>query len=222
MESYRKIYNHHINPIPGQPLWEQAEDCNRPHAPKIKTKPKKLKMKRRMDADEKSDFGTKKPKVDPKLLDNTGDGVHLKRQLGAFTCSSCGEKGHTKRGYKKKRDDDAVAAAKAAKKKKKDAGHPVPEQPIEQPQNDCGQADVQSNPVEIEITQPIASEQEDSQNDPGLKRPSKLSPRRRSSLPPTSPTVNPLQGASSATATKFSNLMKFIPTPGFKPPRKKN
>ncbi|RYR28423.1 hypothetical protein Ahy_B01g052544 [Arachis hypogaea] len=55
-----------------------------------------------------------------------------------------------------------------------------------------------------------------------LKRPSKLSPRRRSSLPGTSPTVNPLQGASSATATKFANVMKFILTPGFKPPRKKN
>ncbi|RYR10735.1 hypothetical protein Ahy_B05g079213 [Arachis hypogaea] len=100
-------------------------------------------MKRRMDADEKSGFGTKKPKVDPKLLSNTADG-------------------------------------------------------------------------------PIASEEEDSQKDPGLKRPSKLSPRRKSSLPGTSPTVNPLQGASSATATKFANVMKFIPTPGFKPPRKKN
>ncbi|RYQ83205.1 hypothetical protein Ahy_B10g101846 [Arachis hypogaea] len=200
----------------------EAEDCNRPHAPKIKTKPGKLKMKRRMDVDEKSGFGTKKPKVDPKLLGNTGDGVHLKRQLGAFTCSFYGEKGHMKRGCKKKRDADVAAAAaaavtagEAAKKKKKD---PAPEQP----QDDYGQADVQSNPVEIEITQPIASEKEDSQNDPGLKRPSKLSPRRRSSLPPTSPTVNPLQGTSSATATKFSNSMKFIPTPGFKPPRKKN
>nr|XP_025621445.1 uncharacterized protein LOC112712727 [Arachis hypogaea]XP_025675519.1 uncharacterized protein LOC112775838 [Arachis hypogaea] len=98
MDSYKETYNHHINPIPGQPLWEKAEDCNRPHAPKIKTKPGKLKMKRRMDADEKSAFGTKKPKVDPKLSGNTADGVHLKRQLSAFTCSYCGDKGHTKRG----------------------------------------------------------------------------------------------------------------------------
>ncbi|RYR67129.1 hypothetical protein Ahy_A03g013384 [Arachis hypogaea] len=38
MESYRKTYNHHINPISGQPLWEHAEECNRPHASKIKRK----------------------------------------------------------------------------------------------------------------------------------------------------------------------------------------
>ncbi|RYR46886.1 hypothetical protein Ahy_A07g032744 [Arachis hypogaea] len=131
MESYRKTYNHHINPILGQPLWEQAENCNRPHAPKIKTKPGKLKMKRRMDADENSGFGAKKPKVDPKLLGNTRDGVHLKRQLGAFTCSFCGEKRHTKRGCKKKRNADVADVTEAAKKKKKDAGHPISEQPIE-------------------------------------------------------------------------------------------
>ncbi|RYR33785.1 hypothetical protein Ahy_A10g048424 [Arachis hypogaea] len=193
MESYRKSYNHHINPIPEKPLWEQAEDCNRPHAPKIKAKPGKLKMKKMMDADEKSGFGTKMPKVDPKLLSNTADGVHLKRKLGTFTCNFCGEKGHTKRDCKKKRDVDAAAAAEVAEKKKKDAGNPVPEKQVEQPQKDGGQPDVESNHVKIEISQLTASEKEDSQ-----------------------------KGASSATATKFANVMKFIPTPGFKPPRKKN
>ncbi|RYQ97473.1 hypothetical protein Ahy_B08g093516 [Arachis hypogaea] len=142
--------------------------CTR-SAAKIKTKPGKLKMKRRMDADEKSASGTKKPKVDPKLSGNTADGVHLKRQLDV-----------------------------------------------------SGQADLGSNPQEIELTQPSASEQEDSEKDPAPKRPSKLSPRRRSSNQPTAPTVNPLQGASSATSSKFANLMQFIPTPGFRPPRKKN
>ncbi|RYR52823.1 hypothetical protein Ahy_A06g027693 [Arachis hypogaea] len=122
-----------------------------------------------MDADEKSAFGTKKPKVDPKLSGNTADGVHLKRQLDVSS-----------------------------------------------------QADLGSNPQEIELTQPSASEQEDSEKDPAPKRPSKLSPRRRSSNQPTVPTVNPLQGASSATSSKFANLMQFIPTPGFRPPRKKN
>ncbi|RYR42414.1 hypothetical protein Ahy_A08g038889 [Arachis hypogaea] len=207
MDSYKETYNHHINPIPGQPLWEKAEDCNRPHAPKIKTKPEKLKMKRRMDADEKSAFGTKKPKVDPKLSGNTADGVHLKRQLSAFTCSYCAV---------------AAAAAEAAEKKKNDEVHTVPEKPVQQPQDVSGQADLGSNPQEIELTQPSASEQEDSGKDPAPKRPSKLSPRRRSSNQPTTPTVNPLQGASSATSSKFANLMQFIPTPGFRPPRKKN
>ncbi|XP_072080332.1 uncharacterized protein [Arachis hypogaea] len=160
MDSYKEIYNHHINPIPGQPLWEKAEDCNRPHAPKIKTKPGKLKMKRRMDADEKSASGTKKPKVDPKLSGNTADGVHLKRQLGAFTCSYCGDKGHTKRGCKKKKDADAAtaaaaavaaaAAAEAAEKKKNDEVHTVPKKPVHQPQDVSGQEDLGSNPQEIE------------------------------------------------------------------------
>ncbi|RYR17917.1 hypothetical protein Ahy_B03g062580 [Arachis hypogaea] len=105
----------------------------------------------------------------------------------------CGEKGHTKRGCKKKRDADAAAAIEAAKKKKKD-------------QDILCLSSLLSSP----------------KTNPGLKRPSKLSPRRRSSLPPTSPTVKSLQGTSSAIATKFVNLMKFIPMPGFKPPRKKN
>ncbi|RYQ83617.1 hypothetical protein Ahy_B10g102374 [Arachis hypogaea] len=58
--------------------------------------------------------------------------------------------------------------------------------------------------------------------DHGIKRPSKLSPRKRSSPLATSVPVNPMQGASSGTTTKFVNYMKFIPTPGFKAPRKKN
>ncbi|RYR61890.1 hypothetical protein Ahy_A04g019136 [Arachis hypogaea] len=209
MESYRETYNHHIHPIPGQPLREQAEDYNRPHAPKIKTKPGKLKMKRRMDVDEKSGFGTKKPKVDLKLLSNSGDGVHLKRDIQREAAK--------RRGW---------LMLPLLPKRLKDEGHPAPEQQVEQPQDDGDQGDGESNPVsqplEIEISQPTTSVAEDSQQDPGMKNPLKLSLRRKSSLLTTSPTVNPLQGASLATSTKFANLMKFVPTPGFKPLIKKN
>ncbi|XP_020975852.1 uncharacterized protein LOC110270709 [Arachis ipaensis] len=245
MESYRETYNYHINPIPGQPLWEHAEECNRPHAPKIKRKPGKLQMKRRMDADEKGGGGSKKSKVDSKPQSNNGDNVHLKRQLGPFTCSFCGDKGHTKRGCKKKRACDAAAAATVAaaaaeanKKKKNEGGAPASEQQLQQPQDDgnqrdgkdnslvqsteIGQATSNAQPVEIDISQPTASDVEDSQKDHGIKRPSKLSPRRRSSPLATSVPVNPMQGASSGTATRLVNYMKFIPTPGFKAPRKKN
>ncbi|RYQ82811.1 hypothetical protein Ahy_B10g101379 [Arachis hypogaea] len=53
-------------------------------------------------------------------------------------------------------------------------------------------------------------------------RPSKLQTRRRSSTPPSgSITMDPLQGASSATSFRLANFLKFVPTPGFKPPRKK-
>ncbi|XP_015966742.1 uncharacterized protein LOC107490475 [Arachis duranensis] len=107
MESYKATYNHHINPIPGQLLWEVSE-FNKPRAPKVKRPPEKLKMKRRMDSDEKHGGG-KRSRIDIKNNDNT----HLKRQLGKFTCSYCGDKGHTKRGCKKKRLADAAVAAAA-------------------------------------------------------------------------------------------------------------
>ncbi|RYQ88458.1 hypothetical protein Ahy_B09g095636 [Arachis hypogaea] len=146
MESYREIYNHHINPIPGQSLWEHAEECNRPHVPKIKRKPGKLQMKRRMNADEKGGGGSKKSKTDP-----NGDNVHLKRQLGPFTCSFCGNKGHTKRCCKKKRACDAAAAAvvvaEADKKKKNKGGAPASEQQLQQPQDDGDQRDGENNPL---------------------------------------------------------------------------
>ncbi|RYR48647.1 hypothetical protein Ahy_A07g034701 [Arachis hypogaea] len=52
-------------------------------------------------------------------------------------------------------------------------------------------------------------------------RPAKLPARRRS--PPTTPStaLDPMKGASSATASRFTNFLKFVPTPGFKHPRKK-
>ncbi|RYR04146.1 hypothetical protein Ahy_B06g083731 [Arachis hypogaea] len=52
-------------------------------------------------------------------------------------------------------------------------------------------------------------------------RPAKLPTRRRS--PPTTPStaLDPMKGASSATASRFTNFLKFVPTPGFKHPQKK-
>ncbi|RYR37841.1 hypothetical protein Ahy_A09g042747 [Arachis hypogaea] len=140
MESYRKTYNHYINPIPGQSLWEHAEECNRPHVPKIKRKPEKLQMKRRKDADEKGGGGSKKFKADPKPQNNNEDNVNLKRQLVSFTCSFCGDKEHTKRSCKKKRACDVVVAATTTvvaaaaveidKKKKNERDAPASEQQL--------------------------------------------------------------------------------------------
>ncbi|RYR26563.1 hypothetical protein Ahy_B02g060821 [Arachis hypogaea] len=52
MESYKATYSHHINPLPGQQLWERSE-ANRPLAPLVKRKPGQLQTKRRKDADER-------------------------------------------------------------------------------------------------------------------------------------------------------------------------
>ncbi|RYR21195.1 hypothetical protein Ahy_B03g066465 [Arachis hypogaea] len=51
-------------------------------------------------------------------------------------------------------------------------------------------------------------------------RPAKLSARRSSPLQ-SSATFNPLQCASSGTTSRMASLIKFVPTPGFKTPRKK-
>ncbi|RYR17165.1 hypothetical protein Ahy_B03g061949 isoform C [Arachis hypogaea] len=185
MESYKATYNHHINPIPGQPLWEVSE-FNKPRAPKVKRPPGKLQMKRRMDSDEKHGGG-KRLRVDTKNNDNT----HLKRQLGKFTCSYCGDKGHTKRGCKKKRLADAAAAAAAAaavaeaeaatkNKEGEGGGDPTADQtcvatsdgtnqqgeggnvqPIDLAPIVTAASDVQQ--VELDLSQPTCFEQEDSQ-----------------------------------------------------------
>ncbi|RYR28227.1 hypothetical protein Ahy_B01g052348 [Arachis hypogaea] len=63
----------------------------------------KLQQKRRMDTDE-AKGGHKKSKPT-----STKDSTNLNRQLAPFTCSYCGEKGHTKRGCKKKKLADAAA-----------------------------------------------------------------------------------------------------------------
>ncbi|RYR27678.1 hypothetical protein Ahy_B01g051705 [Arachis hypogaea] len=173
------------------------------------------------------------------------DNTHLKRQLENFTCSYCGDKGHTKRGCKKKRLADtaaaaAVAEAEATTKNKEGVGGGDPTadqtcvatsdgtnqqgeggnvQPIDLAPIVSAASDVQ--PVELELSQPTCFEQEDSQQVAGNIRPVKLPTRRRSSPPPSSVTVNPLQDASSGTTSRMASLMKFVPTPGFKAPRKK-
>ncbi|RYR24996.1 hypothetical protein Ahy_B02g058621 [Arachis hypogaea] len=120
MESYKKTYKYHTNPIPGQAFWEQSQ-YNRPLAPPIKRKPGNLQTKRRKDSDE----GTSSSK--------------------------------------------------------------------------------KSKPV---------------RGEPAI-RPAKLPARRRSPPTTSSTALDPMKGASSATASRFTNFLKFVPTPGFKHPRKK-
>ncbi|RYR31774.1 hypothetical protein Ahy_B01g056676 [Arachis hypogaea] len=51
-------------------------------------------------------------------------------------------------------------------------------------------------------------------------RPNKLPPKRRSQHS-TAANMDPMQGASSGTAARLAGVMRFVPTPGFIPPRKK-
>ncbi|RYR04139.1 hypothetical protein Ahy_B06g083723 [Arachis hypogaea] len=125
MESYKKTYKYHINPIPGQAFWEQSQ-FNKPLAPPIKRKPGNLQTKRRKDSDEVSSSSKKSKSV-----------TALKRQLRPFTWN--------------------------------------------QPQ-DLPNCLLEEGP---------------------------------------STALEPMKGASSATASRFTNFLKFVPTPGFKHPRKK-
>ncbi|MED6116182.1 hypothetical protein PIB30_097784, partial [Stylosanthes scabra] len=52
-------------------------------------------------------------------------------------------------------------------------------------------------------------------------RPEKLPLKRRATQPQLTPNMDPMQGASVGTARRMSEIIKLIPTPGFKPPRKK-
>ncbi|XP_072088793.1 uncharacterized protein [Arachis hypogaea] len=73
---------------------------------------------------------------------------------------------------------------------------------------------------EMNITQPTVSQSQIIEQvpppPPPLTRLDKLPHKRRAT-----PGVEPIQGASSGTASKFIEFMKFVSTPGFKAPRKK-
>ncbi|RYR69054.1 hypothetical protein Ahy_A03g015581 isoform B [Arachis hypogaea] len=98
------------------------------------------------------------------------------------------------------------------------------------------------------MSQPMVSENENEEshqvNQPQA-RPPKLPQKRRQPPPPatasiplaatsappptisntpptTSACIDPMVGASAATASRLRNTMRFVPTPGFKPPRKFN
>ncbi|XP_015973023.1 uncharacterized protein LOC107496309 [Arachis duranensis] len=86
--------------------------------------------------------------------------------------------------------------------------------------------DVDVQQAEIDLSQPSYSEAENSQKEHEQNRntptrPGKLPPRRRSPTPTGSASFNPMEGASEATAARLANFLKFVPTPVFKPPRKK-
>ncbi|XP_072075044.1 uncharacterized protein [Arachis hypogaea] len=243
MESYRETYQHHFNPIPGQTFWEISKSLKH-QPPKIKRGPGKLQQKRRMDTDE-AKCGYKKSKPT-----STKDNTNLKRQLAPFTCSYCGEKGHTKRDCKEKKLADTAAAKVEAATKNiggaeanvvehgPNAAEPNPN--AEPDPNAADDTNVGTNapadstntnvqPVEVELSRPIYFEPEESQQAAEVctitkSRPDKLPPKRKSSNSPTSAhaPVNPMQGASSGTAARLGSILKFIPTMGFKAPRKKS
>ncbi|RYR35342.1 hypothetical protein Ahy_A10g050511 [Arachis hypogaea] len=213
MESYKKTYEHHINPLPGQSLWEKSV-YNQPQAPNIKRKPGKLTTKRRKDADEGTS-GNKKAK--PIItLKETAKAIHL------YILWS---KGPHQEGIA----DEvvaALAAATAAKSKTTPTGStPIaaeasnaanePPQIVEVPTGAVIQnpphVDITDNlpplvdAAEIDLSQPnYGGTQDEFRNftqappAPTTKRPHKFSTKKRNSPPPITASVDPMQGASAA------------------------
>ncbi|XP_020981334.1 uncharacterized protein LOC110272927 [Arachis duranensis] len=222
MDSYTKTYEHYINPLPGQSMWEKSA-YSKPQAPNIKRKPGKLTNKRRKDADEG-------PSVNKKAKQT----VTLKRQLKPFTCTYCGVKGHTKRGCKQKRADElaaalvAAAAAVAASKDKATATGSTPAPEATNSTNPATSAADIPPPVsgpqaeEVELSQPSYGGTQDEAPPPPATRPPKLPTKRKTTPQPVTSSVDPMQGATAATASRLERFMKMVPTPQFKAPRKKN
>ncbi|XP_015949819.1 uncharacterized protein LOC107474693 [Arachis duranensis] len=184
MEAYNNTYGFHINPIPSQALWEKSP-YNRPQAPKLKKKPEPIKKKRRKDADEEPSKG-KKQKTSVKRVHKKG------------YCRYCGESGHTKRNcHKRVVDEESAAVAAAAATANSDAnGGEVNNSAPTAVVNGGDAPAVTQDQVEIQLdlSQPIMSETDDSQQvQPPPVRPSKLPPKRKLSTPTatTQPTSTP-------------------------------
>ncbi|XP_057720285.1 uncharacterized protein LOC130934766 [Arachis stenosperma] len=230
IEAYNNTYGFHINPIPGQALWEKSP-YNRPQAPKFKKKPGPIKKKRRKDADEESSKG-KKQKTSMKRVHKKGH------------CCYCGESGHTKRNCQKRAVDEesaAVAAAAAAANSDANGGEVNNSAPTAAVNGGDAPAVSQDQvEIQLDLSQPIMSETDDSQRvQPPPVRPSKLPPKRRLSTPtattqptstpsvstPSPPSASTLPTSSQPASTEIAtNLpaMRFVPNPEFKPPRTKN
>ncbi|RYR38599.1 hypothetical protein Ahy_A09g043669 [Arachis hypogaea] len=216
-------------------FWMLAESL-KPQPPKIKRGPGKLQHKRRMDTNE-AKGGSKKSKPT-----STKDNINLKRQLAPFTCNYCGEKGHTKRGCKKKKLADAAAKAKAAAAAQAKLLLKIQVElklMLLKMVRMLLNLTPMLNLIQMLLMMPMLVKMLQltlqtlmSNQLRGVSavctitksRSDKLPPKRKSSISPTSAhaPVNPMQGASSGTVARLGSILKFIPTPGFKAPRKKN
>ncbi|QHO26523.1 uncharacterized protein DS421_7g200300 [Arachis hypogaea] len=93
-------------------------------------------------------------------------------------------------------------------------------------ENDAGNnANNDTAASEVEITQPSYSQPLINEVVAPLvpiqpTRPNKLPPKRRSQHS-TAANIDPMQGASSGTATRLTGVMRFVLTPDFIPPKKK-
>ncbi|XP_020975129.1 uncharacterized protein LOC110270346 isoform X2 [Arachis ipaensis] len=219
MEAYKRTYYFNVNPVKGQDMWE-ITSSPAPVPPPIKPKPERPTKKRRKDKGEQP----------------VGSSTKIKRKYNPIRCMYCGEVGHNKRSCAKKKKEDAEEQARQMQLQLAIAKGPAP--PTDEPSNNN---EVQSHsppspPVQpqpaVEVNQPGENPpMQDTQlpvQDLQRGRSPKLhviKSKARSNAYTQSPvaiSVETLKGTTSATAKKMQTFMTFVPTPGFKRPRKKD
>ncbi|RYQ83536.1 hypothetical protein Ahy_B10g102254 [Arachis hypogaea] len=205
-----------------QDLWEKTSSPA-PVPPPIKPKPDRPITNRRKDKAE-GPSGTK---------------TKIKRKYAPIRYMYCGEVGHNKRTCSKKKQDDAQEKARIMQfcsttttctwsESRKGRSH--------SPYTDTTAVATAApdEQTEIPITQhaqlPLTQQSQTSTNvtqTRGGGRPPKLHVTRARAKGHASPgpvvvSAETIKGSSSATAKKLASFMTFVPTPGFKPPRKKD
>ncbi|XP_052113632.1 uncharacterized protein LOC127744866 [Arachis duranensis] len=171
----------------------------------------------------------------------------MKRKYNPIRCMYCGEVGHNKRTCSKKKQDDAREKARLMQLRL--AVVPSPQAtPVPEAENVDDTQSIQTLPAvvpaapdeqtEIHVSQdaqlPQTQQSQTSTNVTqtiGRGRPPKFHvtrarAKRNASPKPVAPgsvavSAETIKGSSSAIAKKLASFMTFVPTPGFKPPRKK-
>ncbi|RYR13269.1 hypothetical protein Ahy_B04g070359 [Arachis hypogaea] len=217
MEAYRKTYCFNVNPVKGQDLWEKTPHPA-PVPPPFKAKPGRPTKKRRRDKEEQP----------------TGSKTKMKRKYNPIRCMYCSEIRHNKRSCAKKKATEAekhakqlqlqlVVVAPAAEGATPEATA-IPAEP-----NPAPSTTQTLTVIDISQCDSIPSTQE-TQQEQLTARPSKLKVIKRKARLQSSPkptvaapvaiSAETIKGTSSTTAKKLADFMTFVPTPGFKPPRK--
>ncbi|RYR36499.1 hypothetical protein Ahy_A09g041463 [Arachis hypogaea] len=199
--------------------------------------PKAPRKKRRKGVDE-GPVGGKKQKI-----------TKMKRVYKEDSYRHCGRKDHDKRNCAKKKADDEAAAA-ASEANTENQQQPLLAAPEVPDEGNATEIEIgMSQPMVLEneneeshqVNQPQARPPKlpQKRRQPPLAATASIPPAATSAPPPsvsnapppatipisntpppTSARINPMVGASAATASRLRNVIRFVPTPGFKPPRK--
>ncbi|RYQ95684.1 hypothetical protein Ahy_B08g091029 isoform A [Arachis hypogaea] len=242
MESYRKTYAFHVNPVKGQELWEKTGRPAPVPAP-IKPKPGRPTKNRRKDKDE----------------GGSGSKTRMKRKYNPIRCMFCSEVGHNKRTCQKKKQADAEEEARLMQLQLA-LTNPNTDVPNELPTDADGAT--LHNPLPLSVSPPPKRSNAATETTPvcftaltsisfhysclvsqfGVYyvmqakmrgRPPKVQvckgKGKRAASPHSAPptaiapiSAGTIRGSSAATTKKLASFMIFVPTPGFKRPRKKD